>query len=62
MNTLRKTLLAITLVLAIGALPLFAQDIGSDSKSAADLETLKQDLLKLGNDLKITAADTEIKY
>ena len=57
MKTTRKTILAITLVLAAFSLPLLAQDIGSDGKDSASLETLKQDLLKLGNDLKITASE-----
>ncbi len=57
MKTTRKTILAIALVLAIGMLPLLAQNIGSDGKDSASLETLKQDLLKLGGDLKLTAAE-----
>lgn len=57
MKTTRKTILAITLVLVAFSLPLLAQDIGSDGKDSASLETLKQDLLKLGNDLKITASE-----
>ena len=58
MKTTRKTILAITLVLAAFSLPLLAQDIGSEGKDSASLETLKQDLLKLGGDLKLTAAET----
>ena len=41
MKTTRKTILAIALVLAIGMLPLLAQNIGSDGKDSASLETLR---------------------
>lgn len=57
MKTTRRTMLAMTLMLAAFSLPLAAQQTGGDGKDSASLETLKEDLLKLGNDLKITAAE-----
>lgn len=57
MKTTRKTILAVTLVLAAFSLPLMAQQPGKDGKNSADLETMKQDFLKLGNDLKLTASE-----
>lgn len=56
MKKITKTVAILTVALMIlSAGSVFAQQRESDGKNSASLETLKEDLLKLGQDLKISA-------
>ncbi len=59
MKTVQKTLVVVALALAVVAAPVLAQQSGKDGKDSASLETLREDFLKLGKDLKLTATEAQ---
>ncbi len=59
MKIVQKALVAMALALAMLTMPSFAQQTGKDGKDSASLETLREDFLKLGKDLKLTASEAQ---
>ncbi len=59
MKIAQKTIVALALALAALAMPLVAQQAGGDGRNSASMETLREDFLKLGNDLKLTASQAQ---
>lgn len=54
---MKRTVVALSLALVVlGTMPLLAQE-ASDKKNPASVETLREDLLRLGQELKISASE-----